>query len=273
MPHHLAASRYTPGNRTDKPTKRVDLVTIIIVKKHTCQGFQRFDLKTGLGKNGSILIEGHLRLHGLVMLVLDLADNFLDQILDCDQPVDPAKFINNKREMAAAQAHFIQQVEQPYCRGHKQRRPQQRADFRRLSFMQMCKHILDMNDAGNVIQRVAPHRQTAVIRCRHLFDDLRETFRHAHRHDIGARNHHIRCIQITQPQNIAKQRPFMMIKIRLVRIRYGQQCFQLVTPRGWLMKGRENPAEYCFYHQKTALFLPSTLPVPSDVPATSATSP
>ncbi|CAI8239778.1 MAG: Uncharacterised protein [SAR116 cluster bacterium] len=137
------------------------------------------------------------------MFIFDLTDDFLDQILNGDQPVDTAKFVNNQCQMSPPQPHFMQQVQQSDRRRHKQRRTEQRAYIGRVPFLQMGKDILDVDDAGNIIQRVAAHRQTAVIGSRHLFDNLGKAFGHANRHNIGARDHHIGRIQVAQPQKIA----------------------------------------------------------------------
>ena len=85
------------------------------------------------------------------MFILDLADNFLDKILDGDQPVDAAEFIDNKRQMPPPKPHFMKQVQKPDGRGDKQGRPQQGADIGCRPRMKMGEDILDVNDAGNVI--------------------------------------------------------------------------------------------------------------------------
>ena len=48
---------------------------------------------------------------GDVVLVLDLADDLLDQILDRHQPVDAAELVDHHRDMRARLAHLHEQVE------------------------------------------------------------------------------------------------------------------------------------------------------------------
>ena len=92
-----------------------------------------------------------------------------------------------------------------------------------------------MDDAGDVVERVATHRKPAVVCRRHLRDDLRETLGHADGNDVGARDHHVGRVQILKAEDVAKKRLFMRIKARPVRFRNGKQVFQLVTARRGLL--------------------------------------
>ena len=104
----------------------------------------------------------------------------------------------------------------------------------------MSEYILDMDDTGNVVERIPADRQAAVIGGRHLSDDFREAFRQADRNNVGARDHHIRSIEILKAKNIAKKGFLVMVKTGLISGRVSQQIFQLVATRGWLVQSRKN---------------------------------
>ena len=58
------------------------------------------------------------RLLGHIVLVVDLADNLLDKILDRDETVGAAIFIDDKSEMQPRQLHAEQKVEHRHGRRH-----------------------------------------------------------------------------------------------------------------------------------------------------------
>src|ERR1700722_18179134 len=57
------------------------------------------------------------------VLVVDLADDLLDNILDRDQPVGPAIFVDDQRQMDARGLHLREQIDPPHRRGHEQQFP------------------------------------------------------------------------------------------------------------------------------------------------------
>ena len=50
-------------------------------------------------------------LGGLIMLVLDIADDFLDDILDRRQPVGAAIFVDHQRQVNAGRLHLGEQID------------------------------------------------------------------------------------------------------------------------------------------------------------------
>ncbi len=156
--------------------------------------------------------------------------------------------------MPAAKSHFVKKVKQPDRRRDEQRRPQQGADIGRPAGMQVGEDVLDMDDAGNVVQRVAPDRKPAVVRRRHLGNDLGKALGHADRDDIGARDHHIRGVQVTQPEDVAQQGAFMRVETGAVGAAVGKQCFKLVPPRRGRFQRRKHHAEkFADHHPASAL--------------------
>ena len=62
------------------------------------------------------------------MLVLDLADDLLDHVLDGDQAFGAAEFVDDDGEMDPLGAHPREQIEHAHRFGHVERRAHQGAD-------------------------------------------------------------------------------------------------------------------------------------------------
>ena len=57
------------------------------------------------------------------MLVGDVAHNLLDDVLDRDQPVGAAIFVDHQRQMGVAGLHLEQQIQRAHGGRHEQHRP------------------------------------------------------------------------------------------------------------------------------------------------------
>jgi hypothetical protein len=57
------------------------------------------------------------------VLVFDVADDFLDQIFDRDEPVGAAIFVDHERQMNAGRLHFHEQVDRGHRRRHVKNAP------------------------------------------------------------------------------------------------------------------------------------------------------
>ena len=75
------------------------------------------------------LVVGELHDHRLldVVLVLDLADDLLDQVLDRDETGRAAVLVEHDRQVDLAPLELVQQVVDGHRLGHEDRRPQERA--------------------------------------------------------------------------------------------------------------------------------------------------
>ena len=60
---------------------------------------------------------------GLVVLVLDVADDLLDQVLDGDEAVGAAVLVDDQRHVDARRLHADQQVHRRHRRRHVEHRP------------------------------------------------------------------------------------------------------------------------------------------------------
>ena len=139
MTHNLAAAGYPPSKRTNQSAKRINLVTFIIIKQRAGNRFKSFNFKPGIGNGRAIALLLKPQLRCGVMLIFNFTNNFFNQIFDRDQTINPAKFINNQRQMAAAQTHFMKQIKKPDCWRYKQGRPQKTLNFWRVAIAKMSK--------------------------------------------------------------------------------------------------------------------------------------
>src|SRR6056300_1385274 len=137
MTYNLATTRHPPGKRTDQSAKRINLVTFIIIKQRAGNRFKNFNFKPCISNGSTIALLLKPQLRRGVMFIFNFTNNFLDQIFDRDQTINPAKFINNQRQMAAAQTHFMKQIKKPDCWRYKQGRPQKTLDSGRVTVAKM----------------------------------------------------------------------------------------------------------------------------------------
>ena len=68
-----------------------------------------------------------------VVLVLDLADDLLEQVLDRDQAGRSAVLVEHDRDVDLAALELVEQVVDAHRLGHEHRRPQERPQGRRLA--------------------------------------------------------------------------------------------------------------------------------------------
>ena len=73
-----------------------------------------------VGDEGIVRLPHDRRRLVAVVLVVDLADDLLDDVLDRDQPVGAAIFVDHQRQMDARGLHLRQQIDRPHRRRHEQ---------------------------------------------------------------------------------------------------------------------------------------------------------
>ena len=143
------------------------------------------------------------------MLVLDLTDNFLDQVFDRDQAVDPAEFVDHHRNMGSCLAHLDEEVEDRRRRRDEQHLAQQRRQLGLAVLGDRAEHILDVHEADHIIEGLAIHRNPRMTLLDHAFDDFGERRLGVERHDIDARHHHVGSRLVVDLEDIANQQPLV----------------------------------------------------------------
>jgi hypothetical protein len=119
--HQLAAHRHAPDAGGDVAGERIHLIgDLADVEIRPDRGGDVLELGAGIGQEGTVGLADHVRQDILVVLVLDLADDLLHDVLDRDDAVGAAIFVDHEREMDAARLHPRQQVHCRHRRRHEQ---------------------------------------------------------------------------------------------------------------------------------------------------------
>ena len=103
----LAARRHTIEQGKDQPAQGVHVLPPFLIQKLQAEpALQLLDLDPGIGLEHAVANVGDLRRHDLVVLVLDLADDLLDEILDRGQAVGATVLVDHDRHVHAGVAHL-----------------------------------------------------------------------------------------------------------------------------------------------------------------------
>ena len=160
--------------------------------------------------SGAVGARDQLRADGDVVLVLDLADDLLDQILDGDEAVDAAELVDDEDEMLARQAHLQQQVEDAHGGCHEEDLAQIRLQIEGRVFDAGTagprrQQILDVDEADDIVEGFAIDRQARMAMGAELAQQVFIADVLGHGGDVGARNHDIAGGNIAQPDDVAQQ--------------------------------------------------------------------
>ena len=111
-----------------------------------------------------------------VVLVLDVADDLLEHVLDGDQAGHAAVLVHDDRHVVAAGAEFAQQHVQALGLGHEDRRAQHLAHVERLLAGVVAQQVLGEQHADHVVAVLADHREARVRRADHLGNEILHRF-------------------------------------------------------------------------------------------------
>ena len=93
----------------------------------------------------------------LVVLVLDLADDLLEQVLDGHEAGGPAVLVEHDRDVDLAPLELVEQVVDAHRLGHEDGGPQERAAALGRSVaerLQERQQVLGVEDADDLVDRV-----------------------------------------------------------------------------------------------------------------------
>jgi len=139
----------------------------------------------------------HLGAGGFVVFIVDLADHRLDQVLQRHQSVGAAEFIDHQGHVNPAGLHLDHQVVSPHRAGHIEYLTAQPAQHRLVHGRaarlvgQHLEHILDVDLAHRIVERVAIDRHPGMLGLDETGQDVAERAADLHSHDVGPRRHHV----------------------------------------------------------------------------------
>ena len=150
------------------------------------------------------------------MLVGDITHDLLDNILDGDQAIGAAIFINHQRQMGVAGLHFQKQIQRPHGWRGKQYGPHDARDAGIFQLVAVILHrlqqrdgVLHMHQSCRIIQIFPVNRKARMLRLAKHRHQIGHAGAFFHRHDLGARHHHIGHLQFAKGQKIAQHHPFL----------------------------------------------------------------
>ena len=123
-----------------------------------------------------------------IVLVVDVADDLLEHVLDRDEAGDAAVFVDDDRHVVAREAEFLEQDVEALGFGNHRDRPQQRADVARTRPWRDSAAVLGEQDAEDLVLVAVVHRKARVPR---FDDDVEDVFlRRVDRQEHGLRARH-----------------------------------------------------------------------------------
>jgi hypothetical protein len=188
----FAPGRYASGEIDHEPGERVDVLLAFLVREDGAYPvLECVDFETRIGDQRAVGPLQDLRTRGDVVLVLDLAHDFLDQILDGDEAVDAAELVHNQRHVHARLAHLHEQVENGHGGRDEEDLARDARELETVLALRMGKHVLDVHKAHHVVECLAVDRDAGMPAPAHQLDQGVEVGVHGDRADIRARHHHI----------------------------------------------------------------------------------
>ena len=234
--HQLAAHRHVSGAHDQIAAERIDFLRRVAdVELLADHGAHIFEARAPGGEERAVALARHRRRLRLVVLVGDVADDQLDQVLDRDQTVAAAVFVDDEREVNARRLHLGEQIE----RRHRRRRVEDFADDlgggqrhrkidvgkieigrqRRLAFFgggrierrargHERQEVADVDHAGRIVERVVVDHETRMAGAGEHFDQLADGDALLHGDDVGPRHHDALDPALAQGEDVLEHRGF-----------------------------------------------------------------
>ena len=126
-----------------------------------------------------------------IVLVLDIADDLLQHILDGDQSGDSAIFVDDDGDMVAIGAEVAQQYVEALGFRHEDGRPQGVAKVEAFRIGVVVEQLLGQQDADHIVLVLANDRKARVPRLEHERDEAHGLVLDRHHVHLRARNHDV----------------------------------------------------------------------------------
>ena len=170
----------------------------------------------------------------VVVLVLDVADDHLDDVLQRNQAVCAAIFVDDQRHLGACRLHALHQVGCEHRRRHEQNGADEveltdgavEVDLgeieRRVGCLGLARpalldagatgdvgqHVADMDHASGIVERLDIDRHARMSRLLDKAQQLAQRGAELDRLDVGARDHDVLDADFAQSQDVVEHRPF-----------------------------------------------------------------
>ena len=243
--HQLAAHRHAADAGGDVAGERIHLVgDLADVEVRPDGGGDVLELGARVGQERAVGLAHHVGPLVLVVLVLDLADDLLDDVLDRDHPVGAAVFVDHQRQMDAAGLHARQQVHRRHRRRHEQHLAnelgggQRHRQIDRLeveiggrellaarlaggAHFRARRHerhqVADVDHADGVVEHLVIDHQPRMAGAGEHLHELAERDLLLDRDDVGARHHDVHHPPLAQAEDVLQHDAFFGRETGLAR--------------------------------------------------------
>ncbi len=135
-----------------------------------------------------------------VVLVLDVADDLLQHVLDGQQPGHAAVLVHHDGHVVAVAAEVLEQHVEPLRLGDEHRRPQHLAHVELLSG-EVAQQVLGEKNADDVVLALADDREARVTGLDDLGQELLGFLVDVHHVHLRARHHDVARLQLGHLQH------------------------------------------------------------------------
>ena len=126
-----------------------------------------------------------------VVLVLDVADDLLDQVLEGHEAAHRAVLVHHHGHVRAPLLQLLQQLADLLRLRHEVHGVEDLADHDGLALLEEAQRVLDVDDADHVVDRVLVHREARVAALDDERADLGRGRVDVEGEDLGAGHHHL----------------------------------------------------------------------------------
>ena len=222
MAHQLAPCRDAAGDGEDEAAERIDVLLLLARDELDPKLLlQILDRHPRIGDQPEARIGADQRLVLHVMLVGDLADHLFDQILDGDEPVSAAIFVDHEREVEPRRLHLEQEIEHRHRVRHVKELPRDihgahgalEVDFAEIESSRSARfrlrrdprhQIADVDHAARIVERFVIERQARMLRLAEHAHQLVNGHIIVDRDDVGARHHHVLDGKLAEAEDAAQ---------------------------------------------------------------------
>ena len=211
MQHQLAPGRHPSGQREHQPAERVDIVFALLIGQHgTNQLLEVLDRRPGIRNQRSVAAQHQLRVFGHVVLILDLADDLFDQVLDRDQTVDAAEFVDHQRHVHPRLTHLEKQIQDRHRGCDEQSLAQSRGEVEIALAADIGHQVLDVDETQGIVQGVAVDGHARVSGLAHGLHQGLQVRAHVDCDDVGAWHHDVVSRLVTLSEDVGEHRLFIL---------------------------------------------------------------
>ncbi len=215
MRDDFAAGRDAPQLEENQAAQRIEFIFFFLGNEVEAEFlFQLVDADAGVDFEQMVIDANDFifRLFVFIVLILDIADDLLEQIFHRHQPVRAAIFIDDNGDVASGMAHAHQQIDNSHRRRHEQHLAHHRMRVERLVARQHRQQILHMDKALHLVERILVDGNAGVA----LLDDVAHQFRQLDiaidGGDVGARHHDVADFDVAEGQHVMQHDFFFRLQ-------------------------------------------------------------